>query len=126
MTTEYTNRLTIAVPEQHIGIANHLALIVGESSEDINTFKTASYQDANGNLYAVASAVSKQSVIDSQISGVLPTTPTRAIGIIDRDKAQAAMDLIGQTGGIMLILDVPAHDAMVQMGLTRVPMDETL
>ena len=59
MTTEYTQIATIAVPEALIPDANHLALALGESSADDQTFNAANYQDAGGNLYAVCSTVAK-------------------------------------------------------------------
>ena len=59
MTTAYIQRATIAAPLTHIPHANQLALALGESSADDQTFSTASYQDADGNLYAVCSTVAK-------------------------------------------------------------------
>ena len=59
MTTQYSHRVTIAVPETHIADANQLALVLGESASDDRTFTAANYQDAAGNLYAVCSTVAK-------------------------------------------------------------------
>lgn len=55
--TIYTHRVTIAVPAAHIDDANVLAMILGESPSDIATFKGPAWQDADGNLYALASTV---------------------------------------------------------------------
>lgn len=55
--TIYTHRVTIAVPEAHVAKANALALVLGENPADIGTFKDAKWQDAQGNLYALASTV---------------------------------------------------------------------
>lgn len=55
MSTAYVHRLTVAVPEVFIEIANHLAVAIGESSGDFETFSSATWQDAEGNLFAVAS-----------------------------------------------------------------------
>jgi len=59
MTTEYTQIATIAVPDPLIPDANQLALCLGESAADDQTFGAATYQDDEGNLYAVCSTVAK-------------------------------------------------------------------
>ena len=76
--TQYTHLVTIAVPENLIEKANHLACIVGESAADINTFTFCGWQDSEGNPYAVASTVVKQIFLEA-VSG-LPETPEHAIG----------------------------------------------
>lgn len=55
--TQYTLRVTIAVPEALIPAANQLALAIGESRNDDKTFDEPRYQDGDGNHYAVASTV---------------------------------------------------------------------
>lgn len=47
--------VTIAVPAALISDARQLARCVGYGAEDEETFRTPSWQDAEGNLYAVAS-----------------------------------------------------------------------
>ena len=59
MTTRYSHRVTIAVPETHLADANQLALALGESASDDRTFGEPRWQDADGNLYAVCSTVAK-------------------------------------------------------------------
>lgn len=54
--TEYTLRLTIAVPESMMEAANHLAVSIGESAGDFESFVSADWQDAEGNKYAVMSS----------------------------------------------------------------------
>ncbi len=50
-------RVTIACPEALIGDANQLALCLGLGPEDAQTYGEACWQDAEGNRYAVASAI---------------------------------------------------------------------
>ena len=50
-----TMRITIACPQAHIADANHLAMALGYSNADDQTYGGPTWQDANGNLYAVAS-----------------------------------------------------------------------
>lgn len=60
---EYKHRLTLVVPEAMMINANHLALVAGESPDDINTFMAANWQDVAGNKYAVCSAAVKPIVL---------------------------------------------------------------
>lgn len=122
MTTEYKHRVTIAVPEALIEKTNHLACIVGEFSEDINTFRGATWQDVDGNLYAVASTVVKPVFLEAA-NGVLPETPDHALEA-DRELAQQALDTLGKPGGIQMIVDVPPLEALESMGLTPVVQEE--
>lgn len=70
-------------------MANQLALLFGESDEDINTFKSADWQDEYGNLYAVCSAQCKEIVITALGEGLILTKDG-----VDYDLAQQAYDLL--------------------------------
>jgi len=48
-------RLTIICPEAHRNDANHYAMALGSSEADGLTYGDPAWQDAQGNLYAVAS-----------------------------------------------------------------------
>ena len=49
-------RITVIVPIEKMGIANDLAMILGESPADAYTFSSLTvYKDAEGNAYSVAS-----------------------------------------------------------------------
>ena len=78
MTTLYKNHMTIATPQHLIEAANHLALIMGESAADINTFTAANYQDSAGNLYAVCSTVVTDGVGSAMLSITLPPSARSA------------------------------------------------
>ena len=60
---EYKHRMSLVVPKAMMLEANQLALIVGESEEDINTFSIASWEDGEGNSYSVCSTAIKQVVL---------------------------------------------------------------
>ena len=122
--TEYIHRVTIAVPETLIEKANHLACIVGEFSADINTFREANWQDADGNLYAVASTVVKP--IFLQATQGLPEPPPHAEGIADLALAQQALDTLNQQGGIQIVVDVEPLEALEAMGLVMVHTDDEI
>ena len=61
--SDYKHRMTIVVPKSLMAAANQLALIAGESLDDVHTFTNADWQGADGNLYAVCSTVIKPIVL---------------------------------------------------------------
>ena len=89
--------MTLAVPESLIPQANQLALIAGESQDDVNTFTQASYQDAEGNKYAVCSTVIKP-IILSLLDAPLVDSPLQVEGA-DIEQAQAALDKVVMYSG---------------------------
>jgi len=124
MTTEYTQIATIAVPEPLIPDANQLALALGESAADDQTFGAASYQDAGGNLYAVCSTVAKPIFV--QLAGQPLQAPDHAPGV-DLEAATRAQALLQINGGfanpdvIAVILGGSAEraqDHIAVLGLT--------
>lgn len=122
--TQYTYPILIAIPERLMTQANHLACIMGESSADIETFHQAGWQDADGNLYAVASTVVKP-VFLGAATGVLPESPEHAAAA-DRALAQQALDTLNQPGGMQMIVDVEPLEALASLGLFPAPSEEEL
>ena len=122
--TQYKHRIALIVPEQHMDIANHLALIMGESTADIGTFVTADWQDADGNLYAVCSAASKPVVLGALTKGLPAPLPAHATAA-DVDKAQQALDWIvlyeadvmASVEKIILAVDTHPHDTFESVGI---------
>ena len=129
MTTAYTQRATIATPLAHIPDANQLALCLGESSADDQTFSTASYQDASGNLYAVASTVAKP--IFAQIAGQPLQAPDHApdMDVEAATRSQALLQINGGTASPDVIAVIlgdrleSAQDHIAALGLTPIPQD---
>jgi hypothetical protein len=131
--TQYKHRLTLSVPEALIPAANQLALIMGESSADANTFTQAGWQDAQDNLYAICSAVSKPIVLGALQTGLPDPLPAHAEGA-DTALAQQALDALviyqpgdeetpatqAAHGVIVLAIDHDPLTALAAMGLTRV------
>ena len=127
--TQYVQKATIATPAAQIQDANQLALALGESSADDQTFTTASYQDADGNLYAVCSTVAKP--IFAQIAGQPLQAPDHAPDM-DLAAATRAQELLQINGGIAspdviaVILGgrlESAQDHIAALGLTPIPQD---
>ena len=124
MTTEYTQIATIAVPEALISDANQLALALGESAADDQTFGAATYQDDEGNLYAVCSTVAKPIFV--QLAGQPLQAPNHAPEM-DLEAATRAQAMIQINGGIAtpnviaVILSArteSAQDHIAVLGLT--------
>ena len=132
MTTLYTHHATIATPASHIPDANQLALCLGESSADDQTFTTASYQDTQGNLYALCSTVAKP--IFAQLAGQPLQAPDHAPDM-DLAAATRAQALLQINGGIatpdvlaVILGDTTenAKDHLVALGLERMPQDDKI
>lgn len=123
MTTQYNHSATIAVPAALIPDANHLALLLGESAADIETFSQTSYTDGTTE-YAVAHAAVKAVFLVPTQTGELPPTPEHGEGIIDREAAQRAFDSMASPGGIRLAVDVDPHAQFAEWGLSRIEFEE--
>lgn len=129
--TQYKHRITLIVPEQHMEIANHLALIMGESTADIGTFVTADWQDGEGNLYSVCSAASKPVVLGALTKGLPAPLPSHATAA-DVTKAQQALDLIvlydagvlASVDKIILAVDYDPHEVFESAGLLMVSYEK--
>lgn len=129
--TQYVHRITLIVPEQHMDIANHLALIMGESDADIGTFVTSDWQDAEGNLYSVCSAASKPVVLSALTKGLPNPLPSHAANA-DVTKAQQALDLIvtydagvmASVDKIILAVDYDPHDTFESAGILQVVYED--
>ncbi|OLF36509.1 hypothetical protein BTW00_05325 [Psychrobacter sp. C 20.9] len=129
--SDYTHRMTLAVPEALMPQANQLALIVGESSDDDKTFAAANWQDKDGNLYAVCSTAIKSVVLGLfGVSLTDITLPTHAVNA-DVTAAQQALDKVVMykqgdkvsTAKIMCAIDFEPLAAFDDMGLTIIESD---
>lgn len=61
--SEWTHVLTIAVPESLMAQANQLALSIGTSEDDVNTFRSADWTDGVSN-FAVCSTRAVDKIFD--------------------------------------------------------------
>ena len=102
--SNWTHTLTVIVPESLIPQGNQLALAVGTSEDDINTFKTADWTDGSAN-FAVAHTQAVEQIMDYfaiipaelQYGVVFPTMSVSAEGITtltgsDMTKIQVFVD----------------------------------
>ena len=130
MTTRYTTRATIAVPQAMISDANQLAACMGLSLEDLNTFGAASYRDEQGNLYAVCSAAMTPRVLQEVSAGQLVRPefdPNRQINMTGAGRALALLviDVVpASPEKIVAIIDINPSSAIAAMGLTQDSLTE--
>lgn len=134
MTTSYQQRATIACPEAHIADGNQIALCLGESAADDQTFGEPRLQDDSGNRYAICSTVAKP--VFAQMAGQPLVAPDHApdMDLEAATRAQALLDIgsLDQpvTAGpdrIAVILGdrlESAQDHIAALGLTPVPVEE--
>ena len=129
MTTLYQKKATIATPAAQVPDANQLALALGKSSADDQTFTAASYQDESGNLYAVCSTVAKP--IFAQLAGQPLQAPdhspdmdleaaTRAQALLQINSGTASPDVIAVILGDRL---ESAQDHIAALGLAQISQD---
>ena len=129
MTTLYQQKATIAAPASKIPDANQLALALGESSADDQTFTTASYQDAQGNLYAVCSTVAKP--IFAEMAGQPLKAPDHApdMDLVAATRAQSLLQINDGKASPKVIAVIlgdrleSAQDHIEALGLTRVEQE---
>lgn len=123
-------RLTIAVPAAYIDIANHYAMTVGYSQADSVTYRTASWQDAQGNLYSCASLPISKDFL-SRATSPLMRPKWDADEVIDMVKASQAQALVtlwmpeddpitATPDAITAIAGKSGSEALAFMGLTQV------
>lgn len=95
--TVYTHRVTVAVPAAHLSDANVLAMVLGESPADIATFKEPDWQDAEGNLYSVASTVVAPTWIGKATSELSAPDYAPEADLEAAQRAQALVQVVGMT-----------------------------
>ena len=129
MNTSYQKKATIATPVAQIPVANQLALCLGESAADDQTFNASTYQDAQGRLYAVCSTVAKP--VFAEMAGQPLKAPdhapemdlaaaTRAQSLLQINNGTASPDVIAVILGDRL---ESAQDHIAALGLTRIEQE---
>lgn len=113
-------RITFACPEAFIPDANQLARVVGYSEADEQTYGEPQYQDADGNLYAVASGL----VVDHFADAVSAPLQEPEWGAdMDRARRAQALAALGQTAASDHIAAVVGDD--VQAALAFLGLEPT-
>ena len=130
------SRLTAACAADMQADVQHLAMCLAEGPDDAATYSTLSRQDADGNLYAVASFLAGDMTQDPMQTLQRPAWDVQPY-TIDMDaarRAQAALvvwDRVGpipqaEPGAITIVGGMSGLDALAAMGLTPVPDDDLI
>ena len=123
--SNWTYTLTIIVPESLIPQANQLALAVGTSEDDVNTFTSADWTDGTAN-FAVCSTRAVEAIFDYY--GAVDTTDNSLLAeaLANTVFVQFTTDTEGVTTitnnditKIRVLVDVEPLSALAQLGLTR-------
>lgn len=128
--SNWTHVLTIAVPESLIAQANQLALVIGTSEDDVNTFQSADWTDGVDN-FAVCSTRAVDKIFD-YVNAVDTTGNTElAEGLASLSFVTAATDEQGVqtiTGNdptkIRVVVDMEPFAALELLGLHRIEVAE--
>lgn len=114
-------RVTIACPEALIGDANQLALCLGYGEADAQTYGAPGWQDAAGNLYAVASALVSEAF--AATAGSALAEPPWGADMAAAARAQAAIRIGGAAdpAHLVAVFDEDPQAALVVLGVAAVP-----
>ena len=130
MRTQYSHSVTIAVPSALISDANQLALALGESASDDQTFTAANWQDSSGNLYAVCSTVAKPVFVELASQPLKAPDHAPDVDLEAATRAQALVSINDKPAGssrIAVILGDRLESAkyhIAALGLEAVPYEE--
>ena len=120
--SNWTHTLTVIVPESLIEVGNQLALAMGTSPNDVNTFRSADWTDGTSN-FAVAHTQAVEQIMDyfAQVpvelaSGVV--FPTLLIsesghGVLDMDMTK-----------VQVFVDCEPFGVFSLLNLTRIPIPQ--
>ena len=118
--SEWTHTLTVIVPESLMDQANQLALAMGTSEDDVNTFRTADWTTGTAN-FAIAHTQAVEQIMDYfalipvelQCGVVFPTMCVSAEGVTtligsDMTKIQVFVDQ--EPFHVLSILGLARHE----------------
>lgn len=128
--SEWTHTLTIAVPSNLIAQANRLAMAIGTSEDDVNTFQSADWTDGTGN-FSVCSTRAVDKIFDyvglvdisentllaeglAALSFVAVTTDAEGVQIVNGNDATK----------IRVVVDAEPFAALGLLGLHRIEFAE--
>lgn len=121
--------ITVACPEALIADANQLARVLGYGPDDDQTYGSASWQDADGNLYAVASGPVEAAFPQAAASPLV--APPWGADMVAAARAQALIrvwtedqPITASPDHIAVVIGDDASAALVALGVTQVPVSD--
>ena len=128
--SEWTHVLTIAVPESLIAQANQLALAIGTSEDDVDTFRLADWTDGTSN-FAVCSTRAVDKIFDYAAQVDATSNPLLAEGLVAMSFITVTPDESGvQTingndpAKIRVLVDMEPFAAIELFGLHRIEVEK--
>ena len=128
--SNWTHILTIAVPEALIAQANQLALAIGTSEDDVNTFRIADWTDGTSN-FAVCSTRAVDKIFEYVAAVDVTDSQLLAEGLASLSFVTVTTDADGVetiTGNdpikIRVIVDMEPFAALSLLGLHRIEVAE--
>lgn len=119
-------RITFACPAAHIADANQLARVVGYGPDDDKTYGEPRYQDADGNLYAVASGLVEPSFITTATSLLVEPEWGADMAAAQRAQALAALGEPAAPVHIAAVVGDDVAEALAFLGLSIIPMEHQI
>ena len=126
-------RITCSCPEALIYEGNQLAMCLGQSEADGETYRGLNWQDAQGNLYAAASFEARDEwIAAAQQPLTRPAWDTaEVIDMVAAECAQAALVFSTEAtpaspAALTAIGGMDGPDALAAMGLSAVPYDNAI
>lgn len=116
--SEWTHTLTVIAPETLMAQANQLALAIGTSEDDINTFRSADWTDGAAN-FAIAHTQAVEQIMDyfAQVPAELQA------GVVFPVMSISAEGVTTLTGSdmskIQVFVDAEPFAVFALLGLTR-------
>ena len=123
--SQWTHTLTIIVPDVLIAQANQLALAVGTSEDDANTFTSADWTDGTANFAvcstrAVAGIFEYFGAVDGEGNPALDEALAATVFVQFATDEQGVTTITGNDSTkIRIITDIEPLSALAQLGLTR-------
>lgn len=128
--SNWTHDLLVIVPESLIAQANQLALAIGTSEDDVNTFRVADWTDGTGN-FAVCSTRAVDKIFVQVASVDQADNPLLAEGLAELPFVTVTTDAEGGqtvTGNdstkIRVLVDMEPFVALELLGLHRIEVAE--
>ena len=123
--SQWTHTLTIIVPEPLMAQANQLALAVGTSEEDVNTFTSADWTDGTSN-FAVCSTRAVEQIfsyfgaVDASDNAELSAALSNTVFVQFATDEQGVTTITGNDiTKIRVVTDVEPLSALAQLNIVR-------
>ena len=124
--SNWTHNMTVIVPESLIPQGNQLALAIGTSEDDVNTFRSADWTTGTTN-YAVANSRAVSQILDyfgaitpdagSELATAIAQT---VFPIVATDDAGTTVLTGSDMSKIQVFVDVEPFALLAMLGLTRI------